>query len=182
MRQCHLFGNAWLWPRPGLRPTLSNSFTQIDRILRVDHAGELGADRIYAGQLAVLGKTDVGPLIQVCRACVYTRLIRLHCIPLTSLGGRKRCMGQVRTVIFPSFSKPTYLNTSSLEGTSEYELEPSLRQSNERHPFTWQNMWEEEKRHLAKFEELIPKYRARPTALYPIWTVTGWAVGMENVR
>ena len=28
----------------------------VDRILRVDHAGELGADRIYAGQMAVLGK------------------------------------------------------------------------------------------------------------------------------
>lgn len=37
----------------------------IDKILRVDHAGELGADRIYAGQMAVLGRTDVGPTIQV---------------------------------------------------------------------------------------------------------------------
>ena len=27
----------------------------IDRFIRVDHAGEFGADRIYAGQLAVLG-------------------------------------------------------------------------------------------------------------------------------
>ena len=26
-----------------------------DRFLRVDHAGEAGADRIYAGQMAVLG-------------------------------------------------------------------------------------------------------------------------------
>jgi len=36
----------------------------IDKIIRVDHAGEYGADRIYAGQLAVLGDTDVGPTIQ----------------------------------------------------------------------------------------------------------------------
>lgn len=28
----------------------------IDKFVRVDHAGELGADRIYAGQMAVLGK------------------------------------------------------------------------------------------------------------------------------
>lgn len=28
----------------------------LDAILRVDHAGEMGADRIYAGQMAVLGK------------------------------------------------------------------------------------------------------------------------------
>jgi len=36
----------------------------LDRMLRVDHAGEYGADRIYAGQLAVLGDTEVGPTIQ----------------------------------------------------------------------------------------------------------------------
>ncbi|EDO44870.1 predicted protein, partial [Nematostella vectensis] len=36
----------------------------IDRIIRVDHAGELGADRIYAGQMAVLGKSNIGPLIK----------------------------------------------------------------------------------------------------------------------
>lgn len=40
----------------------------LSRIIRVDQAGELGADRIYAGQLAVLGKTPVGPIIQVCRS------------------------------------------------------------------------------------------------------------------
>lgn len=38
---------------------------QLDRILRVDHAGELGADRIYHGQSYVLGKDPVnGPIIQ----------------------------------------------------------------------------------------------------------------------
>lgn len=37
----------------------------LDRIIRVDHAGELGADRIYAGQMAILGRTSVGPTIQV---------------------------------------------------------------------------------------------------------------------
>lgn len=36
----------------------------VDRMIRVDHAGEYGADRIYAGQLAVLGNTEVGPTIK----------------------------------------------------------------------------------------------------------------------
>ena len=36
----------------------------IDRMIRVDHAGEFGADRIYAGQHAVLKNTEVGDLIQ----------------------------------------------------------------------------------------------------------------------
>lgn len=75
----------------------------IDRIIRVDHAGELGADRIYAGQMAVLGKTSVGPVIQ--------------------------------------------------------------------------HMWDQEKAHKAKFEELIPQYRVRPTVLVPIWDVAGFALG-----
>uniref|UniRef100_A0A8C6XJZ6 5-demethoxyubiquinone hydroxylase, mitochondrial n=1 Tax=Naja naja TaxID=35670 RepID=A0A8C6XJZ6_NAJNA len=36
----------------------------IDRIIRVDHAGEYGANRIYAGQMAVLGRSSVGPVIR----------------------------------------------------------------------------------------------------------------------
>uniref|UniRef100_A0A672NTL9 5-demethoxyubiquinone hydroxylase, mitochondrial n=1 Tax=Sinocyclocheilus grahami TaxID=75366 RepID=A0A672NTL9_SINGR len=36
----------------------------LDSMLRVDHAGEYGANRIYAGQMAVLGRTQTGPLIQ----------------------------------------------------------------------------------------------------------------------
>ena len=36
-----------------------------ERIIRVDHAGELGADRIYCGQMAVLHRDAVhGPVIQ----------------------------------------------------------------------------------------------------------------------
>lgn len=38
--------------------------TLIERIIRVDHAGEYGAARIYAGQLAVLGKEPVGDTIR----------------------------------------------------------------------------------------------------------------------
>lgn len=36
----------------------------IDEIIRVDHAGELGADRIYAGQVAVLGDSKIGPTLK----------------------------------------------------------------------------------------------------------------------
>src|SRR4029078_6498004 len=37
-------------------PGDTSSATEIARIIRVDHAGEYGAARIYAGQLAVLGR------------------------------------------------------------------------------------------------------------------------------
>nr|CAD7257231.1 unnamed protein product [Timema shepardi] len=51
---------------PKVFPAWSNvrslsSDPQIDSIIRVDHAGELGADRIYAGQIAVLGSALLGP-------------------------------------------------------------------------------------------------------------------------
>lgn len=36
----------------------------IDKMVRVDHAGELGARQIYAGQLAVFRGTPVGEVIQ----------------------------------------------------------------------------------------------------------------------
>ncbi|KAH1184135.1 hypothetical protein KIL84_014751 [Mauremys mutica] len=75
----------------------------IDRIIRVDHAGEYGANRIYAGQMAVLGRTTVGPVIQ--------------------------------------------------------------------------QMWDQEKDHLKKFNELMVTFRVRPTVLLPFWNVAGFALG-----
>ena len=36
----------------------------IQRMIRVDHAGEYGASRIYAGQLAVLGNSGKGDLLR----------------------------------------------------------------------------------------------------------------------
>ncbi len=36
----------------------------VARTIRVDHAGEYGARRIYEGQLAVLGRTKHGPTLQ----------------------------------------------------------------------------------------------------------------------
>lgn len=38
--------------------------TLLAEIVRVDQAGEYGAKRIYEGQLAVLGKTDVAPALK----------------------------------------------------------------------------------------------------------------------
>ena len=45
---------------PG-EPTLDQL---VDRVIRVDHAGEYGAVRIYEGQLAVLGKRAPQPVIE----------------------------------------------------------------------------------------------------------------------
>lgn len=37
---------------------------RVHRMIRVDHAGEYGAQRIYAGQLAVLGKSAAAPMLE----------------------------------------------------------------------------------------------------------------------
>ncbi len=36
----------------------------VERVIRVDHAGEYGAQRIYEGQLAVLGRTQYRPVLE----------------------------------------------------------------------------------------------------------------------
>jgi ubiquinone biosynthesis monooxygenase Coq7 len=33
---------------------------------------------------------------------------------------------------------------------------------------------------LKKFEEIIPNYRVRPTALLPFWNIAGFALGKIN--
>ncbi|XP_063903420.1 5-demethoxyubiquinone hydroxylase, mitochondrial isoform X2 [Zophobas morio] len=83
------------------RPVTSRC--KLHEIIRVDHAGELGADVIYAGQMAVLGSTSKGPVIK--------------------------------------------------------------------------HMWDQEKGHRAKFEELINEHRVRPTVMTPIWNVAGFMLG-----
>jgi len=93
----------------------------IDKFLRVDHAGEFGADKIYAGQLAVLGPKGTGSL------------------PFVPSSGRQVPAEETGALI--------------------------------------QHMWDQEKEHLAAFERLIPKHRARPTVLLPIWNIAGYALG-----
>lgn len=78
----------------------------LDSMLRVDHAGEYGANRIYAGQMAVLGRSQTGPLIQ--------------------------------------------------------------------------QMWDQEKEHLKKFNEILAENRVRPTLLLPIWNAAGFLLGAST--
>ena len=44
------------------------SETAVARMIRVDHAGEYGAARIYAGQLAVLRRSDAAPVLREMQA------------------------------------------------------------------------------------------------------------------
>lgn len=74
-------------------------------MVRVDHAGERGADVIYNGQYDVLKHTECGPKIK--------------------------------------------------------------------------EMWDQEKEHLAAFEQLLVQYRVGPSVMLPVWDVLGlpqWVV------
>lgn len=75
----------------------------IDRMIRVDHAGEHGAVQIYKGQLAILGHTRAGDTIR--------------------------------------------------------------------------HMERQEQEHLATFDRLIAENGVRPTALAPVWSAAGYALG-----
>lgn len=39
-------------------------------------------------------------------------------------------------------------------------------------------MWDQEKDHLKKFNELMVAFRVRPTILMPFWNVVGFALGV----
>ena len=54
---------------------LSRADPLLDKILRVDHAGEVGANRIYEGQMAVLGSTKSAPVIKVLFCTSRTSMI-----------------------------------------------------------------------------------------------------------
>jgi 3-demethoxyubiquinol 3-hydroxylase len=50
--------------RPMERPGDLGARQRTERMIRVDHAGEYGAARIYAGQLAVLGRSSKADLLR----------------------------------------------------------------------------------------------------------------------
>jgi len=89
--------------RPPYLPGDRAPETDVAAMIRVDHAGEYGAVRIYDGQLAVLG--------------------------------RGRARDEIR------------------------------------------RMAEQEKRHLARFDELMRARHVRPTAVNPLWHVAGFVLG-----
>jgi ubiquinone biosynthesis monooxygenase Coq7 len=89
--------------RPPYLPGDPPPAAEIARMIRVDHAGEYGAVRIYDGQLAVIG--------------------------------RGRARDEIR------------------------------------------RMAEQEKRHLAAFDEMMRRRNVRPTALQPLWHLAGFALG-----
>lgn len=63
----------------------------VERIIRVDHAGEYAAARIYAGQLAVLGRSASAPALQEMAAQeqqhldAFSRLVRERRVRPTAL-------------------------------------------------------------------------------------------------
>ena len=51
-------------PQRGYLPGDLDPQQRLARMIRVDHAGEFGARRIYEGQLAVLGKSACAPTLK----------------------------------------------------------------------------------------------------------------------
>ena len=94
--------------RPPTLPGDRAEAADAESMIRVDHAGEYGAVRIYDGQLAVAQ---------------------------LSFWGRGRARDDIR------------------------------------------HMAEQERRHLATFDQLVRARQVRPTVLHPLWHVAGFALG-----
>ena len=39
-------------------------------------------------------------------------------------------------------------------------------------------MWDQEKEHLKKFEQIVTERRVRPTVLVPLWNIAGYVLGI----
>ena len=50
--------------KAGLLPGDLRQEQLVERMIRVDHAGEYGAVRIYEGQMSVLANSDSSPIIE----------------------------------------------------------------------------------------------------------------------
>ena len=117
--------------------------TLIERMIRVDHAGEFGAARIYEGQLAVLGKQPVGETIRQMSAqeekhlAAFNELIVARRVRPTilspvwhaagfALGAATAAMGEKAamacTVAVEDVIQEHYADQSALLGDDEVEL------------------------------------------------------------
>ncbi|MBM3514181.1 MAG: demethoxyubiquinone hydroxylase family protein [Alphaproteobacteria bacterium] len=67
-------------PRPSRLPGDPDPKERIDRMIRVNQAGEFGAKRIYQGQLAVLGDSADAPLIREMMAQEEKHLERFNAL------------------------------------------------------------------------------------------------------
>ena len=136
--------------RYGRLPGDPSKDEMIERIIRVDQAGEYGAKRIYEGQLAILGDTKDGPLHREMAAAeerqldtfnkmVVERRVRPTALtPLwhvagfalgagTALLGREAAMAC--TVAVEEVIEEHYADQSAqLDALSESEAEPDLKQ------------------------------------------------------
>ncbi len=117
------------------------------RMIRVDHAGEYGAARIYAGQLAVLGRSPAAPVIRRMAAqeerhlAAFDRLvIERHVRPTAlaplwhvagwALGAATALMGESAamacTAAVEEVIDAHYLHQIETLGTSEPDLSAAL--------------------------------------------------------
>ena len=85
-------------PIPSSHRIPSRPHTAVDRIIRVSHAGEFAANRIYAGQAAVLGNSSAGPMIKV---IAWSSTVSAHLI-MHKVGGPD-CMTSWPVTIHKSY-------------------------------------------------------------------------------
>ncbi|KAH9590750.1 ubiquinone biosynthesis monooxygenase Coq7 [Schistosoma haematobium] len=134
----------------------------VDRIIRVDHAGELGANRIYQGQLMVLGKSSIGPKIkemhdqEVEHLKKFQELIPIHrvrptlLLPLWSIAGFTLGVGSALLG-----SKCAMACTVAVESVISEHYNNQIRELVESDPETYQELLQT----LAQFRDEEMEHR-----------------------
>ncbi|HUH84325.1 MAG TPA: demethoxyubiquinone hydroxylase family protein [Stellaceae bacterium] len=164
---------------PRRLPGDPSAATLVERMIRVDQAGEYGAKRIYAGQLAVLGRSAAAPVIRRMaeqeerHLAVFDALMGAHRVRPTllsplwhvagyALGAATALLGEraamACTVAVEEVIDEHYGRQSETLGESEPELKAAIDSSRR-----------DEREHraiaLAQGAEAAPAYPALSTAI-----------------
>lgn len=123
----------------------------LGEILRVDHAGEYGAQRIHDGQLAAMAV----------QAAIKGAFRQPTTKPINDTPAHK----DDTTHTTDATSVPSSSSSSS-PSDSTADLVSRMRA--------------QEAAHLRTFDRLLPSYRVRPSALLPVWNVVGFGLGATS--
>lgn len=158
-------------PPPKSKPTKHELLSEI---LRVDHAGEYGAQRIYDGQLAVLS---------------LKRAIQDTLNPQASQRNKKRVEESINTAAAATANAVNDIASTIVGSTAD--VSTSSSSSSSRAPgssFSHSNdpisliceMRSQEMDHLRTFNRMLPQYQIRPSVLLPVWDVLGFGLGAAS--
>ena len=153
---------------------------RVKRMIRVNHAGEYGAKRIYAGQLAVLGKSPAAHLIQemadqeqkhldaFCDLMVQRRVRPTVLMPLWHVAGF--ALGAVTALLGEKAAMACTVAVESVIDEHYAQQERELCQKDEALKEVISEFRADEKEHHDTAQAHMSAHAAQPSAFYGLLT------------